>query len=121
MIDYPQIQQFRIWNPETKKFIYSGGTPTMLSDFFRNTAAFYSVYSLQYQRNTFLKDRCGKEIYEGDIIKWGVYIGNVRWKVNFYVFTFNDFGISPCNQTAEIIGNIYETPELLEPSHDPRR
>jgi uncharacterized phage protein (TIGR01671 family) len=77
---------------------------------------------------TGLKDKNGKEIYEGDVLKdlghdryyWitsfnnGSFIGiqsNCQtWNVNLYTL---------CKYPLEIIGNIYENPELLqEESHE---
>lgn len=61
---------------------------------------------------TGLHDKNGKEIYEGDIIKWGVHVGAVKW-INSCIVFGDGFGLFPCNLTSEIIGNIYENPELL--------
>ena len=69
---------------------------------------------LQY---TGLKDKNGKEIYEGDIVKRSK-IYEVFWDMGSW-FVRNKtemrcFLLSKYNLDWEVIGNIYENPELLE-------
>ena len=78
-------------------------------------------------QSTGLKDKNGKLIYEGDIINiWCKnftknQISEVKFCKERAAFTFDyntDFGnIVPCTMEKteiEVIGNIYENPELLE-------
>ena len=80
---------------------------------------------------TGLKDKYGKEIYEGDIVEFQLISkGVVNWNPKYCGFwidftdsegknrysnfnvTFSDGVLNMCN-TIAVIGNIYENPELL--------
>ncbi|BET14723.1 YopX family protein [Fusobacterium vincentii] len=80
-------------------------------------ADFDEIELMQY---TGLKDIRGKEIYEGDIVT----LHNSRYKVIFnteearFVLRDDEFEMNipftnNNNERMEIIGNIYENPELL--------
>lgn len=129
--------KFRAWNPETKE-MYSRWIDTAFG--YENWTAVNDgapyeekVVLMQF---TGLLDKNGKEIYEGDIVGyWGGNKNGARWIVGWddnksgwaavYGETdITDLGESMSGRPAfklskklcekkEIIGNIYENPELL--------
>lgn len=116
--------KFRVWNLILKEWTPVGILATSLGEFLLNEEAKKRVIVQQF---TGLKDKNGKEIYEGDIIQAG--INKERFKVvfgmaQFYltnndeVYTMEAFEFigdySEHNKLLqlEVIGNIFENPEL---------
>jgi len=122
--------KFRAWDKNRKEMLYSDGddpNKILINWDFRNNhwkavrakdrfvLGKANSILMQY---TGLKDKNGKEIYEGDIIKgeWiDLYTGLTKEKIS----VITDIRAIPDYINCEIIGNIYENPELLkEVEHD---
>lgn len=78
----------------------------------------YEVIKKSVGQYTGLKDKTGKEIYEGDIIKYerkGISeLLVVEWCKDYASFMFGHIKVEFALRYGEVIGNIYENPELLE-------
>ncbi len=126
--------KFRVWDKENKQILdvqeldygdsYNGQPmirTTMYNDYFDTE----DMILMQY---TGLKDKNEKEIYEGDILEYKtreyltdeIYCKNfvVKWnqKTASYILRNSEttLSLNYVYLTSEVIGNIYDNPELLE-------
>ena len=126
--------KFRAWCVSRKKMIYNCMIGGAKGKVFGGNGQFIGlIKNVPVMQYTGLKDKNGKEIYEGDIIE--LYFDNHTWKgiveygifaqflVNCIVSNGGVWDFSICGvyeevtnrlQNFKVIGNIYENKELLE-------
>lgn len=121
------IPKYRAWNTETKE-IEVFETYEEISELFLSLSVDDGFYTIM--QSTGLVDKNGKEIFEGDIITNGEAVVDVKNHPTLGFYTVvNDverfFGsntsikdfendVEEFSSVTEILGNVYENPELLE-------
>ena len=127
--------KFRAWDTENKEMLkvqeldfedtFYGGRLSIRVDMYNDYFDMEDMILMQY---TGLKDKNGKEIYEGDIVKFRFkedreefpdLIGYIEYQSTFAAFRImsnqGSFKIDITEiKFIEKIGNIYDNPELLE-------
>lgn len=112
--------KFRVWDKASKKMHEVWGFSKMGVSFGDAKVHSLSHNECVLMQCTGLKDKNGKLIFKGDILKdKDGLICFVAWfDGGFWVETpgngAKDFECSEFYNSSEIIGNIYENPELLE-------
>ncbi len=124
--------KFRIWDTENKEMLkvqeldfeptFYGGRIAIRPDQYNDYFDTEDMILMQY---TGLHDKNGKEIYEGDILRFNeVDTAIVEWNEKYayfmvrpiqdYYFDSDVLGHAIEYNNAEIISNIYENEDLLE-------
>mgnify|MGYP006197260585 CR=1 FL=1 len=117
--------KFRAWDTKLEEMIKDPYVEQHMQFAHLNeliSAALTRYVLMQY---TGLRDKNGKEIYEGDIIKTdynGGFTGNIEYRLGEWLIMRGTADIladlHKYNWDIEVIGNIYENPELLAKGED---
>jgi uncharacterized phage protein (TIGR01671 family) len=122
--------KFRAWHKKQKKMVI-----VLAITFSTNYLhyAYDNTWNLKYGKSywsdisnfeimqfTGIRDKYDKEIYEGDIVKYDNYLYVVSWIDKLAGFRGvniererSDLFLDLVSVTPEVIGNVYENPELL--------
>ena len=117
--------KLRAWDKLNKEMINIESINFQERRVYRNDVSYLNFNDTELMEYTGLKDMKEKEIYEGDIVT----LHNDKYKVIFntgearYVLREDEFEMeipftNNNNRRMEIIGNIYENPELLGDKND---
>ena len=115
--------RFRFWDEKALKWFYFGFEtfPTYEKQIWEALTDGKKIYQC-----TGIKDKKGKFIYEGDILRnvktgelltvaWHSTMAGYVWSKSISNSYLNDFGaLFRAFDKYEIVGNIYKRPELLE-------
>ena len=74
-----------------------------------------SMERYELMQFTGLLDKNGKEVYEDDVVQKGKTCWKIEWRMGMWGVYTKHYGWSPLSEWKhhEVIGNIYENPELL--------
>lgn len=124
------IPKFRAWDSVKKEMFTdtfaiteSGQVVVVEQESVASPPDYVFVEHLVIMQSTGLHDKNGKEIFEGDIVKMAkdvysdpTYYEIVRHRGGAYRLESNQHGCELWlrHTNCEVIGNIYENPELLE-------
>lgn len=104
--------KFRAWDDLMKIYVSRCEMTDITLNFYGDQQC-CSLSDMVFQQYTGLKDKNGIEIYEGDFIRFGKMEGLYSDQMYPIVAATHPI-VRNYSHLGEVIGNIFETPELLE-------
>lgn len=120
------IPKFRAWDKHGQKMFANDELIIWNSNVYANDGKKLSCNYLKgwsiddeyLMQSTGLKDKNGKKIFEGDIVKISGLLGTIESFKAMWICSFVKYNnyqkVGFFAQEIEVVGNIYENPELLE-------
>lgn len=124
--------KFRVWDKRFKRYLkpYAvclDGRAIVITEPSNDLETLDSERAI-IEQDTGLKDKNGKMVYEGDIVRYGRHISGiippeirtavVKWQYGEEEYcpccTTSGFSLPFSEDGYEVIGNVHENPELLE-------
>lgn len=112
--------KFRVWSESEQRYIYGLSRYLFGSDDNEKCTLYIPQdFKAIFEQYAGLKDKNGKEIYEGDILKFEDSIFEVGWfskgaRFGFCPIKNCNIGMGFSLNRTEVIGNIHENAELLK-------
>lgn len=119
--------KFRSWDKEAERMVLQGENGNEYvwmigtEDMFIQHITESNIPEQVLMQSTGVKDKNGVEIYEKDYVRFGGIVALVTWSDKYCQFRLDD-GTATISLNIhhksdyEVIGNVYENPELLEVS-----
>lgn len=111
--------KFRGIEIKSKRWVYGAYVPAIDEDccdsIIDEQGTWHIVFSETVGQYTGLKDKNGKEIWEGDIFSDGAFTYEVRYEGTGFVMILDGQAYTmDTRPTKIVIGNIHDNPELLK-------
>lgn len=119
------IPKYRAWDSAKKEMFKdtfaiteSGQVVVVEQESVASSPDYVFVDHLVIMQSTGLKDKNGKEIFEGDVVKCNGLLGTIESFKAMWICSFVKYNnyqkVGFFAQEIEVVGNVYENPELLE-------